>query len=200
MHSIKAKKIAILAADGVEFSEITKPKEILENYEALVDIVSPMSAVIKSWKDNSWFENINVDVNVNEALADDYDALVLPGGVINPDILRTNKAAVHFVSQFVDSGKVIGAICHGPWTLIETNILEGRAVTSWPSLKTDLINAGAKWVDEEVVVDQGLVTSRKPADIPAFCRKLIEEIAEGPHHRTIGQSSTGKAESLRSSH
>lgn len=195
MHSIKGKLIAILAADGVEYSELTKPKDFLENHEAVTHIVSLKSGVIKSWKDHNWGEDINVDVVVSQAEAEDYDALVLPGGVMNPDILRMDEAAVHFVSQFVDSGKPIGAICHGPWVLVETNILEGRVVTSWPSLKTDLLNAGAKWIDEEVVSDQGLVTSRKPADIPAFCRKLVEEIAEGPHRRTFGEP-TIKAEHL----
>lgn len=199
MHSIKGKKIAILATDGVEFSELNKPKDILEDHEALVEIVSLKPGTIKTWKDKNWGDEIKVDITVAEAEAEDYDALVLPGGVINPDILRMNEAAVNFVSQFVDSGKTIGAICHGPWTLVETNILEGRVVTSWPSLKTDLLNAGAKWVDQEVVSDQGLVTSRKPADIPAFCRKLIEEIAEGPHRRTIGVPSP-KAEQLHRDH
>lgn len=198
MHSIKGKKIAILATDGVEFSELTKPKDILEDHEAIVDIVSLKQGTIRTWKDKDWNDEIAVDVTVPHAQAEEYDALVLPGGVINPDILRMNEAAVHFVSQFVDSGKPIGAICHGPWVLVETNILEGRVVTSWPSLKTDLINAGAKWVDQEVISDQGLVTSRKPADIPAFCRKLIEEIAEGPHRRTIGVP-TDKAEHLHRS-
>lgn len=195
MHSIKGKKIAILATDGVEYSELTKPKDILEDHEAIVDIVSLKQGTIRTWKDKDWNDEIPVDVTVPHAQAEEYDALVLPGGVINPDILRINEAAVHFVSQFVDSGKPIGAICHGLWTLVETNILEGRVVTSWPSLKTDLINAGAKWVDQEVVADQGLVTSRKPTDLPAFCKKLIEEIAEGPHRRTFGVPSD-KAELL----
>ena len=200
MHSIKGKKIAILAADGVEFSELTKPKDILEDHEAIVDIVSLKQGTIRTWKDKDWSDEIPVDVTVPHAQAEEYDALVLPGGVINPDILRMSEAAVHFVSQFVDSGKPIGAICHGPWTLVETNILEGRVVTSWPSLKTDLINAGAKWVDQEVVTDQGLVTSRKPADIPAFCKKLIEEIAEGPHRRTFGELSPKAEHTMRSQH
>lgn len=170
IHSIRGRKIAILAADGFEHSELLKTKEILEDHEAITEIVSQVEA-------------------------ENYDALMLPGGVINPDILRMNEAAVHFVSQFVEAGKPIAAICHGPWTLVETNILEGRVVTSWPSIKTDLINAGAKWVDQEVVSDQGLVTSRKPADIPAFAKKFIEEIAEGVHRRTIGETSS-KAEQL----
>lgn len=200
MHSIKGKQIAILATDGVEFSELTKPKNILEDHEAVVDVVSLKHGTIKSWQNQNWGDDINVDVTVTHAQADDYDALVLPGGVMNPDILRMDESAVHFVSQFVDSGKPIGAICHGLWILVETNILEDRVVTSWPSLKTDLLNAGAKWVDEEVVSDQGLVTSRKPADISAFCKKLVEEIAEGPHRRTIGVPSDNSEHLHRARH
>lgn len=199
MHPIRGKRIAILAADGVEFSELTKPKEFLEDYEALTEVISLKEGSIKSWKDKNWGEDIPVDNVVTQVQAEDYDALLIPGGVINPDILRMSEAAVHFVSQFVDTGKPIAAICHGPWVLVETNILEGRVVTSWPSLKTDLLNAGAKWVDQEVVSDQGLVTSRKPADIPAFCKKFMEEIAEGPHRRTIGEISP-KAEQLHRNH
>ncbi|MES2802660.1 MAG: type 1 glutamine amidotransferase domain-containing protein [Bdellovibrionota bacterium] len=199
MHSIRGKRIAILAADGVEFSELTKSKEILENHEALTEVISLKEGTIKSWKDKNWSEDIAVDNIVARVEAEDYDALLIPGGVFSPDILRMSEAAVHFVSQFVDTEKPIAAICHGPWVLIETNILEGRVVTSWPSLKTDLINAGAKWVDQEVVVDQGLVTSRKPADIPAFCKKFIEEIAEGPHRRAMGLESP-KAERMHGTH
>lgn len=199
MHPIRGKRIAILATDGVEYSELTKPKEILEDYEALTEVISLKEGTIKSWKDKNWGDDIQVDNIVTQVEAEDYDALLIPGGVMNPDILRMNEAAVNFVSQFVDNGKPIAAICHGPWVLVETNILEGRLVTSWPSLKTDLINAGAKWVDQEVVVDQGLVTSRKPADIPAFCRKFMEEIAEGPHRRTIGELSP-KAEQTQRNH
>ncbi len=195
MHSIRGKKIAILAADGFEHSELLKPKEILEDHEALTEIVSLKPGKIKSWKDKNWGEEIEVEAVVSQVEAENYDALMLPGGVNNLDMLRMNEAAVHFVSQFVEAGKPIAAICHGPWTLVETNILEGRVVTSWPSIKTDLINAGAKWVDQEVVSDQGLVTSRKPADIPAFTKKFIEEIAEGVHRRTIGATSP-KAEQL----
>ena len=195
MHSIRGRKIAILAADGFEHSELLKTKEILEDHEAITEIVSLKPGKIKSWKDKNWGEEIEVEAVVSQVEAENYDALMLPGGVINPDILRMNEAAVHFVSQFVEAGKPIAAICHGPWTLVETNILEGRVVTSWPSIKTDLINAGAKWVDQEVVSDQGLVTSRKPADIPAFAKKFIEEISEGIHRRTIGATSP-KAEQL----
>lgn len=185
MEKINGKKVAILATDGFEYSELLDPKKTLEKAGAKVEVVSLKAGKIKSWKDKNWGDSIEVDRVVTEALSEHYDALLLPGGVINPDKLRIDENAVNFVSQFVESGKPIAAICHGPWTLVETNILEGRTVTSWPSLKTDLINAGAKWVDEEVVTDQGLVTSRKPADIPAFCEKFIEEIAEGEHHRTF---------------
>lgn len=194
MH-IRGKRIAILAADGFEYSELLKPKEILEDHEALTEVISLKPGKIKSWKDKNWGEEIDVDSVVSEVQAEDYDALMLPGGVINPDLLRMNEAAVNFVSQFVLAGKPIAAICHGPWTLVETNILEGRVVTSWPSIKTDLINAGAKWVDQEVVSDQGLVTSRKPSDIPAFTKKFMEEISEGIHRRTFGEPSP-KAEQL----
>lgn len=199
MHSIRGKRIAILAADGFEHSELIKSKEILENHEALTEVVSLKPGKIKSWKDKNWGEEIDVESVVSQVQADDYDALLLPGGVINPDILRMNEAAVHFISQFVEMGKPIAAICHGLSSLIETNILEGRVVTSWPSIKTDLLNAGAKWVDQEVVADQGLVTSRKPEDIPAFCRKFIEEISEGTHRRSFGEASP-KKEQLDRSH
>ena len=198
MHSIRGKRIAILAADGFEHSELLKTKEILENHEALTEVISLKPGKIKSWKDKNWGEEIEVESLVSQVQAEDYDALLLPGGVMNPDILRMNEAAVHFVSQFVEAGKPIAAICHGPWILVETNILEGRVVTSWPSIKTDLINAGAKWVDQEVVCDQGLVTSRKPADIQAFTRKFIDEIAEGLHRRTFDAMSP-QAEQLHRS-
>lgn len=199
MRDIKGKRIAILATDGVEYSELTKPKKIIEDAGAMTDVVSLRHGMIKTWNNKDWGDEAEVDVVITQARAEDYDGLLLPGGVINPDILRMNEVAVNFVSQFVTSGKPIGAICHGLWLLVETNILEGRAVTSWPSLKTDLINAGAKWVDEEVVVDQGLVTSRKPADIPVFAQKFIEEVAEGPHRRTIGVA-TEKSQEVRQPH
>jgi protease I len=178
---LTGKKVAILAADGYEESELLTPKKALDDAGAETVIVSLKEGKIKGWKHKDWSGSIDVDLTVTDAKADDFDALVLPGGVINPDQLRMNPKAVEFVSHFVDSGKPIAAICHGPWTLVETNILEGRTVTSWPSLKTDLLNAGAKWVDEEVVVDNGLVTSRKPDDLEAFCQKMLEEFAEGPH-------------------
>lgn len=181
MPNIKNKKIAVLATDGFEQSELEKPVAALKEAGATVEIISLKSGAIKGWDDKNWGREVQVDKTVDSVKASDYDALVLPGGVMNPDTLRINKEAVAFVSDFINDSKPIAAICHGPWTLIETGALKGRKVTSWPSLKTDLENAGATWVDEEVVTDQGLVTSRKPADLPAFCKKMIEEIGEGEH-------------------
>jgi protease I len=146
-----------------------------------VDVISPQTGKVKGWKHKDWGDEISVDRPLDGAKPDDYDALLLPGGVMNPDKLRINQTAVQFVKAFVDAGKPIAAICHGPWTLIEAGAVKGRRMTSWPSLATDLRNAGADWVDQECVVDNGLVTSRKPDDIPAFNRKMLEEIAEGRH-------------------
>ena len=174
-------KVAILATDGFEQSELFEPKKALEQAGAQTHIVSLETGAIKGWDEKDWGESIAVDITVDEASAENYDALVLPGGVINPDRLRMNKKAVSFVKSFFDAGKPIGAICHAPWTLIEAGVLKGKTVTSWASLKTDLENAGAKWVDREVVTDNGLVTSRNPSDIPAFNKKIIEEFAEGVH-------------------
>lgn len=174
-------RVAILATHGFEQSELLDPKEALEDAGAEVHVISPETGHIRGWSQGNWGESVHVDVGLSEANPEDYDALVLPGGVMNPDSLRRIPEAVDFVRAFVDGGKPIGAICHGPWTLIETEGLAGRLVTSWPSLRTDLINAGARWVDEEVVTDRGWVTSRKPADLPAFNRKLIEEFSEGRH-------------------
>lgn len=175
------KKVAVLATDGFEQSELETPVAELKNAGATVHIVSLKSGAIRGWDDKNWGREVQVDITVDTAKADDYDALVLPGGVMNPDSLRVNKAAVAFVSDFMSAGKPVAAICHGPWTLVEAGALKGRKVTSWPSLKTDIENAGGTWVDEEVVTDKGLVTSRKPADLPAFCKKMIEEIGEGEH-------------------
>jgi protease I len=183
MASIQNKKVAVLATDGFEQSELEKPVEALRDAGAQVEIVSIKSGSIKGWAEKNWGKEISVDKTVDSVKADDYDALVLPGGVMNPDTLRTNKDAVSFVSDFMNARKPVAAICHGPWTLVEAGALKGRKVTSWPSLRTDIENAGGTWVDEEVVTDNGLVTSRKPADLPAFCKKMIEEIAEGAHNR-----------------
>jgi protease I len=178
---LRNKRVAALVDNGFEQSELIEPKKALEQAGAKVDIVSPQASKVKGWKHSEWGDEVSVDRQLDAAKPDDYDALLLPGGVMSPDRLRANRQAVQFVQSFVDSAKPIAAICHGPWTLIEAGAVKGRTVTSWPSLKTDLENAGANWVDREVVVDNGLVTSRKPDDIPAFNRKLIEEIAEGRH-------------------
>ncbi len=178
---LNGKKVAILVAEGFEQSEMVQPRKALQAAGAKTMIVSPAEDEVQGWNHFDKAERFNVDIPIEEANADEFDALLLPGGVANPDQLRTQPKAVQFVQRFVESGKPIGVICHGPWTLIEAGAVKGRALTSWPSLKTDLVNAGAKWVDQEVVVDRGLVSSRKPADIPAFIRKFIEEIGEGAH-------------------
>jgi protease I len=178
---LNGKKVAILVAEGFEQSEMVQPRKALEAAGAETMIVSPAEDEVQGWNHFDKAERFNVDVPIEEANADEFDALLLPGGVANPDQLRMQPKAVQFVQRFAESGKPIGVICHGPWTLIEAGAVKGRTLTSWPSLKTDLVNAGAKWVDQEVVVDGGLVSSRKPADIPAFTRKLIEEIGEGAH-------------------
>lgn len=185
-NELNGVKVAILAADGFEQSELFKPKEALENAGAEVQIVSLKSGEIKGWNENDWGEKIAVDLTVDKANAEDFDALHLPGGVMNPDKLRMDKNAVAFVKAFFDAGKPVGAICHAPWTLIEAGVVKDKNVTSWASLKTDLENAGAKWADKEVIVDNGLVTSRKPDDLPAFNEKIIEEFAEGVHQKQKG--------------
>lgn len=182
-EQLRSKRVAALVDDGFELSELLEPKKALEAAGAKVDIVSPQAFRVKGWQHSDWAQGVTVDSPVEAAKADEYDALLLPGGVMNPDKLRMNPAAVRFVKSFVDAGKPIAAICHGPWTLIEAGATKGRRMTSWPSLATDLRNAGAQWVDEECVVDNGLVTSRKTDDIPAFNEKMIEEFAEGPHTR-----------------
>jgi protease I len=173
--------VAMLVANGFEQVELTGPKEALEEAGAKVDIVSPEEGVVKGWNHTDWGDEFPVDVPLASAKVEDYDALVLPGGVMNPDRLRRNEWALQLVRAFFELGKPIAAICHGPWTLIDAGIVAGRRMTSYHSIQTDLKNAEADWVDEEVVVDNGLVTSRKPTDIPAFNRKVIEEIAEGVH-------------------
>jgi protease I len=176
-------KIAILATDGFEQSELFEPKKALEEAGAETHIVSLESGEIKGWNEKDWGDSIAVDVTVKEAAAENYDALVLPGGVMNPDKLRMDETAVAFVKSFFDAGKPVGAICHAPWTLIEAGVVEGKTLTSWQSLRKDLENAGARWVDREVVTDNGLVTSRNPQDLPAFNKKIIEEFAEGVHQK-----------------
>ena len=180
-EELRGKRIAALVENGFEQSELLEPKAALEAAGAQVDVVSPQQAKVKGWKHTNWGDDVPVDRRLQDATAGDYDALLLPGGVLNPDKLRINEQAVRFVRAFVDSGKPIASICHGPWTLIEAGGIRGRRVTSWPSIATDLRNAGGEWVDQDVVTDNGLVTSRKPDDIPAFNKKMIEEFAEGPH-------------------
>jgi protease I len=182
-QKLEGKKIAILATDGFEQSELFEPKKALEEAGATTHVVSIESGSIKGWNHTDWGDKINVDVKLADAQPKDYDGLLLPGGVMNPDKLRANPDAVDFVAAFMKEGKPVAAICHGPWTLIETGMVKGKKMTSYSSIKTDLKNAGADWVDEEVVVDNGLVTSRKPDDIPAFNKKMIEEFAEGRHNR-----------------
>jgi protease I len=178
---LKNKRVAILATDGVEQVELIEPKKALEEAGAQTDVISPKDGKIKGWNHTDWGKEIPVDVNLKSADQNNYDALVLPGGVMNPDTLRMEPAAIQFVKSFFDSGKPVASICHGPWLLVEADVVRGRKVTSWPSLRTDIRNAGGEWIDQEVVTDHGLVTSRKPADIPAFNRKMIEEFAEGKH-------------------
>jgi protease I len=180
---ISGKRVAILATDGFEQTELMEPKRLLEEAGAETFVVSPHSGEITGWKDKNWADKVPVDETLDSCSAEDFDALVLPGGLMNPDRLRMDSQAVRFVRDFVTAGKPIGAICHGPWTLIEAGAVKGKTMTSWPAIRSDLENAGAEWVDEEVVTDNGLVTSRKPADVPAFTKKLIEEISEGIHAR-----------------
>ncbi|MEH6762903.1 type 1 glutamine amidotransferase domain-containing protein [Aequorivita antarctica] len=175
------KRIAILATNGFEESELKSPKEAMEKEGFTVEIVSEEEGKIKAWADGNWSNEYTVDKTITNASASDYNALVLPGGVINPDKLRRNKNALNFVKSFFDQKKPVAAICHGPQILISANVVRGRKMTSFSSIKDDLINAGANWVDEEVVVDEGFVTSRNPKDLPAFNSKLIEEIKEGKH-------------------
>jgi protease I len=179
--SLNGKKFAILVEQGFERVEMTDPRRALEEAGAGTDLISPCKGKVKSWEFTDWGQAFDVDVNLADADANDYDGLVLPGGVLNPDKLRINTRATDFVRAFFDAGKPVAAICHGPWTLIDAGVVKGREMTSWPSIRTDLRNAGARVVDREVVVDNGLVTSRWPDDLGAFNRKMIEEFAEGIH-------------------
>jgi protease I len=183
MADLDGKRVAILATHMVEEAELVDTRRFLSDAGAETVLVAPESGEIQSFHDleRSFGQTYPVELELEEADVGDFDALYLPGGVANPDMLRTIENAVQFVREFYESGKPLGAICHGPWTLVEAGVVRGRTITSWPSLQTDLRNAGAEWVDQEVVVDQGLVSSRKPDDIPAFAAKLIEEIREGRH-------------------
>ena len=178
---LKGKKIAILATEGFEQSELFEPRQALEQAGATTHVISPKSGEIKAWNETNWGKPVKVDMTLADADPESYDGLLLPGGVLNPDKLRREPDAVEFVRSFFDQGKPVAAICHGPQMLIEADVVRGRKLTSFPSVKKDLMNAGAQWVDEVVVVDNGLVTSRKPDDIPQFNAKMIEEFAEGRH-------------------
>jgi len=188
---IKDKKVAILTENGFEEVELTSPMNALEQAGATVHIISPQKGKVKAWNHDHWSIELPVDKNLSDANPEDYDMLILPGGVLNPDKLRLNKDAVSFAQHFLEQAKPLAAICHGPQTLIETGMLDRRTLTSFWSVKTDLINAGANWVDKEVVVDNGLVTSRSPEDLEAFNKKIIEELSEG-QHATMGQYSNTK--------
>ncbi len=180
-EQLQGKRVAILVADQFEQVEMTEPQNALEEAGAETVIVSPNSEKVKAWDGQDWGAEFDVDVPLDAAAPEDFDALLLPGGVKNPDTLRADENAVRFVRHFFEKGKPVAAICHGPWTLINAGVVKGRKMTSYPSLELDLRNAGANWVDQEVVVDAGLVTSRNPDDIPAFIRKMIEEFGEGIH-------------------
>ena len=180
MTNLKDLKVAILSENGFEQVELLSPKSAMEQAGINVEIVSPQQE-LRAWDEKDWGITISVDKSLDEAKPEDYDGLLLPGGVLNPDQLRRNSKAVDFIRHFLEAGKPLAVICHGPQTMIETGLLSGRTMTSYPSIKTDLINAGVNWVDREVVVDRGLVSSRSPKDLDAFNKKLLEELAEGVH-------------------
>jgi protease I len=180
-NELKGKRVAFLATDGVEQVELTEPWKAVKEAGGEPELISLESGEIQGFEHRERCDTFAVDRTVHDADPSDYDGLVLPGGVVNPDVLRTNDEAVAFVGEFFEQGKPVGAICHGPWTLVEAGVVKGRTLTSWPSLKTDIVNAGGTWVDKELVVDRGLFTSRKPDDLPAFCAKLVDEFGEGVH-------------------
>jgi protease I len=187
-NRLEGKKVAFVATDGVEQVELTEPWRAVENEGGTPELISLESGEIQGFEHLDKGDRFGVDQTVAEARQEDYDGLVLPGGVANPDFLRADEDAVRFIGSFFGAGKPVAAICHGPWTLVEADVVRGRTLTSWPSLKTDIRNAGGEWVDEEVHVDGGLVTSRKPDDLPAFCDKLVEEICEGRHEQQAAQT------------
>ena len=190
-EKLQGKRIAFLATDMVEQVELTEPWQAVKDAGAEPELVSLEEGEIQGFNHYDKADTFKVDKTVEEARADDYDGLVVPGGVGNPDTMRTDENAVDFVRQFFEQGKPVGVICHGPWMLVESGVVRGRTVTSWPSLRTDIQNAGGNWVDEQVVVDTGLVTSRKPADLPAFNKKLVEEFAEGRHKEQAQKTREG---------
>jgi deglycase len=181
MNELNGRKVAILVADGFEQVEMTEPRAALEKAGAHTTLVSPAAGRVRGWNHVEWGDAFEVQAGLEGADAGDYDALLLPGGVMNPDKLRALPAVQRFVKGFFEAGKPVAAICHGPWTLVEADVVKGRTLTSWPSIRTDIENAGGAWVDEEVHTDRGLVTSRKPDDLPAFNAKIVEEFAEGVH-------------------
>ncbi|OWJ79958.1 type 1 glutamine amidotransferase domain-containing protein [Haematobacter genomosp. 1] len=183
MTDIRKARIAILATDGFEQSELEVPLKELRDRGAQVEVVTPEGKAIRGWKDGNWTDEIKADRELEEVTESDYDALVLPGGVINPDKLRTNRRAVDLVKAFVREGKVVAAICHGPWMLVEADAVRGRNVTSYKSIMTDMKNAGGHWADDAVVTDQGIITSRSPDDLEPFVAKIVEEVREGKHQR-----------------
>jgi protease I len=192
-NRLDGKRVAFLATDGVEQIELTEPWKAVENEGGKPELVSLESGEIQGFEHLDHGEKFSVDRTVAEVSADDYEALVLPGGVANPDFLRGNEHAVRFTRAFFEAGKPVAVICHGPWTLVEADVVRGRTITSWPTVRTDIVNAGGNWVDEEVVVDQGLVSSRKPDDLPAFCDKLVEEFCEGRHEGQAAQTAGASA-------
>jgi protease I len=198
MADLKGKKVAVLVTNGFEQVELTKPLEALRDAGAEARIVSPAEGTVRAWDSSDWGREFEIDVPLASARAEEFDALLLPGGVMNPDKLRREARAVSFVRSFFEDGKPVAAICHAPWLLVEADVVRGRRLTSYASIRTDMQNAGADWVDEEVVVDNGLVTSRNPDDIPAFNRKMLEEFAEGRHEgQTAGAGPAGTRQNLR---